>query len=199
MLLMTAPMAYEIGQWTGRIAAVLFTTAGLLKCYSILRRPTANTKCLLSLMLVLGTLLISSVLGIAGALLPGESPGALLKLIIAGVAACLLLGAMVLAMLGLMECQERRSGYKQGPAQAMWALGASGLLITIGIAWSMGNFPSLSEVLNRPIPTGPPGTTLAFEDLNFRFRTPGTPWTLIETNAPYLAPAPYRGKRNEPA
>jgi len=71
MLLMTAPMAYEIGQWTGRIAAVLFTTAGLLKCYSILRRPTANTKCLLSLMLVLGTLLISSVLGIAGALLPG--------------------------------------------------------------------------------------------------------------------------------
>ena len=30
-------------------------------------------------------------------------------------------------------------------------------------------------------------------------RTPGNWSSLVETDAPYLAPVPYRGRRNEPA
>jgi tetratricopeptide (TPR) repeat protein len=197
MLLTGALTAYEIGQWTGRIAAVLLTAAGLLKCYSILRRPTANSKCILSLMCVLGTLLISSMSVTAGALVTSERAGALLKLINAGIAVCLLLAAIVLGIFGLTECQERRRGYKQGPAQAMWALAASGVLITIGIALGMGDFPSPSEWFHRSIPTGPPGTALVFEDFNFRFRTPGAPWTVVETNAPQ-SEAKLRFARSSP-
>ena len=177
ILLAGAPTAYEVGQWSGRIVAVLLTLAGLMKCYAILRRPGTNAKCLISLMCVLGALCISSGLGIAGVLIKNETVGSIFKLVNAGTTVCLLLGTIVLGMLGLMECQERRK-YKQGPAQAMWALASAGVLITAVL--TLGT----SEWFTPAIPTGPPGALLVFEDFNFRFRTPGTPWTLLETNTP---------------
>ena len=170
ILLVGAPTAYEVGHWSGRIVAVLLTLAGLIKCYSVLRRPGTNAKCLISLMCVLGALCLSSVLGIAGVLTKNETVGSLLRLVNAGTAVCLLLGAIVLGMLGLMECQESRK-YKQGPAQAMWALAGTGLLIILGLTLSMGDFSEASEWFKPSIPTGPPGAALVFEDFNFRFRT----------------------------
>ena len=169
ILLAGAPTAYEAGQWSGRIVAVLLTLAGLMKCYSILRRPGTNAKCLISLMCVLGALCISGVLGIAGVLIKNETVGSLLKLVNAGTAVGLLLGTIVLGMLGLMECQERRK-YKQGPAQAMWALASAGVLITAGLTLGMADFSGASEWFKPSIPTGPPGAPLVFEDFNFRFR-----------------------------
>ncbi len=178
------PMAYQVGEWIGGVVAVLLLTAALLKCVAIARRPATNVKCVVSLMLVLGSLLISSLLGIVGTFIASDAITSTLRLINALAALCLLLGAIVVGILGLTECQDRRSGYKQGPAQAMWALGTSAVLITLAIAFSMGDFASPTEWFRRPIPTGPPGTPLVYEDFNFRFRTPGAPWSAIETNAP---------------
>ncbi len=183
ILLASAPMAYQIGLWSGRITVVLLTLAGLVKCYTVLRRPGTNAKCLLSLMCVLGAMFLSSLLVSAGALTHNEVVGARLRLVNGGIAIGLLSGAIALGMLGLMECQERRR-YKQGRAQAMWALVSTGLMITVALVLNQCDFSGLSEWFKPKIPTGPPGGLLTFEDFNFRFRAPGTPWRLLETNAP---------------
>lgn len=171
--------ATEHGSNLVLIFAGLALVWGAMKCWSISRRPATNTKCVLSLMIVL---LLFVFAGCSQALLKngGSSFGLLLGLgIVALVTLAGLITAMVLAILGLVECSKQRFLYTQGRAQASWTLALVGVMwVFIGAAFIKGVQRAYS--LGPVAAQGRPGNVQVFDDLNFRFRSPDHPWVSFD-------------------
>jgi tetratricopeptide (TPR) repeat protein/transglutaminase-like putative cysteine protease len=180
LALPTEGTALQIAFWSGRVVILLLTVGGILMCLAIIRRPTTNTKCVLALILVLVAFLVSGVLSVAATFLTSDAAAEVLGLVRTLGSIALLLAAIVVGILGLLECQDRRSVFKQGSAQAAWALIISAVLVTASL--SLGDFSSLlSSFASAQV--GAPGEPLVFEDRNFRFRSPGVPWKTSDTNS----------------
>jgi probable addiction module antidote protein len=122
----------------GRIAGQAFVwialLAGALKCWSISRRPTTNTKCALALMLVLLGFVVAASVGVLMQN-AGTSPA---MVAIRGLLALMMLGlmvtAIVLAILGLIEFPRPPRVFVQGRAQAIWALALAGVMGLMAVA-----------------------------------------------------------------
>ena len=172
--------AYESGHFAGQAIFLASLVAGILKCWSISRRPTTNKKCALSLMIVLFTFAMSGAIGIIRNEL-GPSPlltalsGALGLAIIGSLTA-----AIVLAIIGLIEFSKRRDLYTQGRAQAIWALGLTGVMGVLAIV-GVVNAIRRADVFGAATRQSQPGKTLTFDEFNFQFRAPDRPWVPFDT------------------
>jgi len=173
--------ATESGRIAGQIFVWVALFGGALKCWSISRRPATNTKCALSLMVVL------LAFALAGGLQElmknyGPSSGLAFASGILGLGMMAgLVTAIVLAILGLVECSKQRDLYTQGRAQAIWTLTLAGVISVIAGA---GFIKGLQQANGFGSVTGQnqPGNMLAFDDLNFRFRSPDRPWVSYDAS-----------------
>jgi hypothetical protein len=123
-------------------------------------------------------LLAIGVAGGVGALIrvSGTSPGLTVLRGILGLGMmAALVTAIVLAVLGLLEFSKQSDVYKQGRAQAVWALVLAGVMCLIAGA---GFIKGLQRANGFGPATGQsqPGQIFTFDDLNFRFRSPDRPW-----------------------
>jgi tetratricopeptide (TPR) repeat protein len=170
--------AYSAGRYSGQIFVFVGVLAGVLKCWSISRRSTTNTKCALSLMFILSALLVSS----SFSYLSQFDSIARARIIVIPLTALLFLGCLItgliLAILGLVEMSQRPQDFVQGRAQAIWALVLSGVffvMVIIGVAAGLnraGHLPGSNPAIRANQP-------LTFQDLNFRFRAPERPWVAV--------------------
>src|SRR4051812_46184776 len=92
----------------GQVFGLLVLTAGILKCWSISRRPTTSTKCVISLLLVLSAWWISS----AGALWLASSPTLrpLFGVVVLGTF-CLITASIIVSVLGLVDYEKEPGKY----------------------------------------------------------------------------------------
>ena len=147
--------------------------AGIIKCISIMRRPTTNTLCVLSLMFALVVWMTSV---IAGQLLPNEGAGYLaIKIAIGILMIGLTLAALVLAIIGLVQYGSGAGRWVQGRAQAIWGLILSPLLflgVSVGLAAGLSNAGQQLDM------TSASGDTQHFEsrEFNFKVDTPDGRW-----------------------
>jgi len=158
------------------VLVALVLVAGIAKCWSISRRPTTNTKCVISLALVLIAWLVS--VGGNGMLHLFPLPDLVFQAV-AMVSFGLSMAAVVLAALGLSEYARGRGRYTQGKAQAIWALVVSGLEIAFMIAFIVE--VRWGVLGRRGPPTG--ARVVVFDDLNFKFYAPGGRWVEVQTNS----------------
>ena len=172
LVLLAEVDAREAGQITGQAVVVIGMLAGVLKCWAISRRPTTNTKCALSLMLVLLAFLASSLVSMLSRF--GSIPG---RVVLTGLLGLLFFGliiaSLVLAILGLVEMSRQPGVYTQGRGQAIWSLVLTGIM---GMIFVGALFVGLSKGIGVAGNTKP-GQMLTFDDLNFRFRSPDRPWS----------------------
>ena len=173
--------ATESGRIVGQALIWVALLGGALKCWSISRRPTTNTKCALSLMIMFLAFILASGVGTITRIL-SPSPrlafaGGFLGL---GMMAALVT-ATVLAILGLIECSKQRDVYTQGRAQAIWTLVLASIMFLIA---GTGFIKGLQRASGFGTATGQsqPGKILTFDDLNFRFRSPDRPWVSFDAS-----------------
>ncbi|MBK1814948.1 DUF3857 domain-containing protein [Luteolibacter yonseiensis] len=123
----------QIGQATGSGIVVLMLLAGILKCVSLLRRPTVSKPCVLALMVLLCGWTLSCVqVG-----LEAFEVGSNLSRVLVGFGLCVCwLAALVLGIVGLALYDSTR--FRQGRAQAIWAISLASILLlaTAGIVVS---------------------------------------------------------------
>ncbi len=118
--------ATESGRLAGQVFVWVALLAGALKCWSISRRPATNTKCALSLMIVLLSLIVAGSLGVVVKQI-GSSPAMAFAGGILGLALlATMVTAIVLAILGLVEFSDnptsiRRGGHKPSGRWCWWA------------------------------------------------------------------------------
>lgn len=159
---------------------ILALIAGIAKCWSVSRRPATNTKCVMALGLLLVAFLIPNLSQTASAIVPVPF-GELADFVSLAVT----LASAVLALVGLREYGRGRSAYKQGKAQAIWALALSALVAAypiLSLAQSKWNILSIE----KPRLTA---QALEFTNFNFRFFVPGEPWSQTEGDPLDLKPA----------
>ncbi|MBN1670759.1 MAG: tetratricopeptide repeat protein [Kiritimatiellae bacterium] len=170
--------AEQVGSAVGGVFWVLVWLLALLKCVQIARRPATSAKAVYGLAFVFcglaGCCVAQAVRVLAG-------PGRWFALV--GLLPCLaffLLG-MFLAVLGLMQIDRARGQYKQGRAQAIWALVLGGLSLSL---IGYGVLQGAGLLKNRPYrlaqDSAPPGRKLTFADYNFTFRMPARPWARLD-------------------
>ena len=173
--------ATESGRLAGQVFVWVALLAGALKCWSISRRPATNTKCALSLMIVLLSLIVAGSLGVVVKQI-GSSPAMAFAGGILGLALlATMVTAIVLAILGLVEFFRQPNVYSQGRAQAIWTLvlvGVFFLFASVGFirGWQRAHGFGLASGQSQP------GKMLAFDDLNFRFRSPDRPWVAYDAS-----------------
>src|SRR5882724_11167366 len=110
------------GYVTGQLMVWVALFAGVLKCWSISRRPTPNRKCALALMFVLLAFVLA---GCVGTLMRnlGKSPEVAGITGLAGLGVLgLFVTSLVLAILGLIEFSNLPDTCSQGRAQAIGGL-----------------------------------------------------------------------------
>ncbi|NBV24730.1 MAG: hypothetical protein EBS05_22775 [Proteobacteria bacterium] len=134
----------------GQIFVAVLMLAGIIKCWQLFRRPTTNSKCALSLGLMLTSLLVLVLLPHS----PGKpSPFTPVSFLI-GMISFLVAGAAgVLAVLGLVECAKDKDRYLQGRSQAFLTL-FLGLCLSIPVvtgAWRAANANRLT-LPSQPTP-----------------------------------------------
>jgi len=171
----------EAGRFTGQAIVWIALLGGAWKCWSISRRPTTNTKCALSLMILLLAFVVGSSAGIFASSV-GTSP---VMAVVIELVSLLTLGmvatVIVLAILGLIELSTRPGVFVQGRAQAIWALALAGVIgLIAGVGFVSGILRSGRSWATAG--TGRPGQVLTFDDLNFRFRSPSRPWVSYDAS-----------------
>lgn len=161
------------GQSTGKIIVMLAALAGAVKCYEISRRPTANAKCVWSLLLLLLVWFFSGMVGLLRESLPQ-----LTSLVVVFSFLCLVIAvaALVLAIIGLIEYSQRRHHYTQGRAQAIWSLALCGLFLSVAAVGFLGG--RSRAIMTRTQPAD--SQTQSFPELNFKFDSPGRPWVKLD-------------------
>ena len=169
----------DAGYVTGQLMVWLALFAGVLKCWSISRRPTTNRKCALALMFILLAFVLAGCVGVLARIL-GKSPE---FTVVTGLVGLVVLGlfvtSLVLAILGLIEFSNRPDAFSQGRAQAIWALVLTGLL---GLTFGAGFVTAVARPSRFALASSSPGQTLTFDDLNFRLRAPERPWVSIDAS-----------------
>ncbi|HEY2952544.1 MAG TPA: hypothetical protein VGK40_08180, partial [Verrucomicrobiae bacterium] len=176
--------AYVMGRILGLVVMGGLILFGLGKCFVLLRRPTANAKCLISLMLVLAGFLIPMV---ASVVIPRQADSVTLHGVY-GVIGLLLFGlfvtAIILAVIGLVEYYRKPRVYEHGSGPAIASLVITVLfmgLVMLSVVFS------LSAKGTRGA-----GTSLAaggqqfYAKFNYKFQVPGRPW--VSMNAKQLNP-----------
>ncbi len=173
--------ATETSRSCGMLFAILLLFAGILKCLQIIRRPTTNTLCVLSLTLVLIAWVGFSILGNAIAPKVAQSDQSPRIFMIVGwmVLFCMVVTAFVLGIIGLVDYQQHKDEYRQGRHQAVW-----GILLSSGFIALCG-FGLVRNVLARTEKAPPqiatePGEVFEFEKYNFSFRAPEKPWVRLD-------------------
>jgi tetratricopeptide (TPR) repeat protein len=163
-----------VGRATGQMLVVALLVWGMVKCWSISRRPTTNTKCVRSLLLLLAGWLAAVLLqiGFKSASAGGRWVSVLMGLAVLGA----VIGAIVLAVVGLVEYARKRDQYLQGRAQAIWALVLSGMFVVLFLGGALRSSQSRAALREK----FKPGEAVIFADLNFQFVSPGWPWTPID-------------------
>lgn len=158
-----APAGYVAGAFLGTFLYLL----GALKCWSISRRPTTNTKSALALMIVLGTMSAASLVGgfVRMALVPPLFPIACGPVWLIG-----WLAGIVLAIMGLVEITKNPAQYTQGRSQSIWSI-VLGVFLMVVVS-----FNTAQSVFNVSHSKRPPGKTDTFTEFNFSFRDPGGVW-----------------------
>src|SRR5262245_19518158 len=139
--------------------------AGIVKCWSIAHRPTANTKCVSALMVMLIGWLLSFIKARLTAFAPMAGT---LDLVFSLAAFGLCMAAAVLAVAGLREYSQRPKRYKQGKIQAIWTIALS-VVIMAALTSNVAKARSPPRFSNRYLVGGRP---LVFEELNFKFLHP---------------------------
>jgi hypothetical protein len=170
--------AYAVGRITGQICFILLLLAGILKCITISKRPTTNSKCVWSLACFLAVFLVPATLN----LIPKEAPIFAPLTILAKVfwIGLCFIASVILAIIGLVECGRERGRFIQGRAQAIWALSLCGVFLFLSMT---GVAVSLMRAQNLRTLSASRGL-LAFKKFNFQFSAPGRPW--MQVDAPKL-------------
>ena len=161
------------GQSTGKVIVILAALAGAVKCYEISRRPTANTKCVWSLLLFLLSWVFSGILSLLRESLPQLTS---LVDVFSTLRTVMVVAAPVLAILGLLEYSRKRHLYTQGRAQAIWSLALFGLFLAVAIVGLLGGRSRMPMARTQPAA----GQTQSFPELNFQFAAPGKPWVKLD-------------------
>jgi tetratricopeptide (TPR) repeat protein len=157
------------GRIAGQIFVVLLLLAGILKCISISRRPTTNSKGVWSLALFLAVFLVPATINF----IPKETPAYRALIILGGLFLIgLFVASIILAIIGLMECARERERFIQGRAQAIWALVLSGIFLLFAVSGAATGFTRALKLKNQPTNH----ELLTFAELNFKFSSPGRPW-----------------------
>lgn len=121
--------AYQMGQVIGFLIVFVPLLLGVMKCLSLLRRPTTSRLCVISLMLVLlGWLLASFGQGLCRIFPDFE---VVLQVVFSMLAILFMLAGVIVAITGL-ACYDK-SKHVQGRAQAGWAIAISGIFMTIAL------------------------------------------------------------------
>jgi len=159
----------------GQVFGLVLLTAGILKCWSISKRPTTSTKCVLSLLLVLSAWWLTS----AGMLWLVPSP-ALRPLfgVVALLAFGLITAAIIVSVLGLVDYEKEPGKYVQGRAQAIWALVLCGFMVMLVVGRGIFTVLGASGLARQ----SNPGVPLVFQNLNFKITTPGRPWVQADAS-----------------
>jgi tetratricopeptide (TPR) repeat protein len=168
--------ASSAGFVTGQITVFTLALAGILKCVSISRRPTTNSKCVWSLALFLGVFPLSvAVNWIASGTTASRAPVIVAGLLYMGLFAA----SIVLAVIGLVEYSRERQRFVQGRTQAIWALVLSGVFFIFVVGGAVAGF-SRAHRLNARSANH---ELITFEELNFKFSSPGRPWVRADAAA----------------
>ncbi|HWW00901.1 MAG TPA: transglutaminase domain-containing protein [Candidatus Acidoferrum sp.] len=166
------------GRATGQGLVLIGFLAGALKCWSISRRPTTNTKCALGLMFVLLGLLVSSALAILSQMM-AFTPA---RTLVAGLLGTCFLGCLitglVLAIIGLTELSRQPGVFVQGRAQAIWTLVLTGVFGVIFIFGAVAGIQRAGQIAGSGRGAAA-GQFVNFDELNFRFRAPDRPWVAL--------------------
>lgn len=171
----------QVGKMGGLVFWACILIAGIAKCFAISRREKTNTKCVLSLALLLFNWLLISSLGNLKAIIT------LSRVVhIAGLALgiVLLTCTVLLAFLGLSECT-RKSGYVQGRKQAIWALVLSGVLLALVLSGAVKGHRERSNILNSMkanTTSSAVGGYHTFDELNFRIKEPPPEWIKMDAS-----------------
>ena len=182
----THDAAYQAGNVAGGVVAVVLFLVLALKCFSIARRSTTNTKCAAALGIILAGWSTAALGGMLARYFPDFAP---VVSILPGFA---MLGSLitgtVLAILGLVEYSNAKGRYVQGKVQAILALILVGLVVLLLFG---AVFSGIRTAVGRNVVSGTnqaaAGQVLAFEDFNYKFKSPGRPW--IQLDAKKFNPA----------
>lgn len=164
----------EAGRYTGELLVVVGLVAGIWKCWSISRRTTTNSKCVLGLMFVLLGWFMSVITVLVTRWL-GPSPFMGVVMGMFGLALmAMIVAAIVLAIIGLLEFSRQPGVFTQGRSQAIWALVLGGIMGIIFGTSAVRGFTRASRFSTAGKTR--PAKTVVFDELNFRFETPGNDW-----------------------
>src|SRR5258708_24725937 len=162
--------AYNAGAVSAQASLTIGLLAGILKCWSISRRQTTNSKCVLSLMFLLLAFFVPACLRILVALGVFSPLPALVTVVCGLVMMGLFATALVLAIVGLAELSGEPGVFVQGRSHAIWTLVLIGLIGVVGVFGAIS--ASRSHSLVRGSGQVRAAQTRTFDDLNFRFNAP---------------------------
>jgi len=173
--------AHEFGRTVGYVFGALLIFGlliwGIVKCILIARRPTANMKCLLALLLVLAAALIAC----AAAMLPGGEVWVGVRFILLLPVLRLIIAGWVLAIVGLVEMRTARERFAQGRRQAVLAFVLGALPIgSVGLGVVRGILEAAAAKRVQPLAGQRAGELLRFDDRNFQFTSPPPPWVPVD-------------------
>lgn len=166
------------GRMTGTVLVVCLFGLGMIKCVSIMRRPTTSKPCVLALLLLLAGWMASSLLSTVR-MFSNELEGPVLIVGSLGVIVILLV-ALILAILGLTTYDKTR--FRQGRAQAVWTIVLASLIL-IGVGVSTGR--RLVQSYGVPLPAAErvaEGKAMEIREFNFSV-TPSREWTQLQPKA----------------
>lgn len=121
--------AYQAGQLTGFAIVFLPALLGMLKCISLLRRPTTSKLCVTALLLALAAWFVA--MAGHGLTLVFPAQEQVIRLLSGLPALLILVAAFVISIIGLACFDPKR--HTQGRAQAGWALVISGIFGVIAL------------------------------------------------------------------
>ncbi|MEA2709272.1 MAG: hypothetical protein QOF78_1873 [Phycisphaerales bacterium] len=145
--LLGAVTANSVGFYVGAALPPLVLAIGIIKCFTIARRPTTSMMSALALALALGAFLLSMIGGLGmsalhDALAPTAANAAIMGAVgitVAVLVVLMILAAMMLAILGLVNVHVQPQRYRQGARQSIAALVlAPALLMIFGIGAMAG-------------------------------------------------------------
>ena len=105
----------EVSNWIAAVLVGSCILAVLAKCIQVMRRPSVNTLCMLSLTLMVGLPLLLVLLDRAG-------PSQLLDFVSAIILFALPLAALATGVLGVKDYNRNLGKYEQGWGQGMWGI-----------------------------------------------------------------------------
>lgn len=179
--------AYQVGLSVGIFIIVLPTVLGIIKCLSLLRRPTTSKLCILALTFMLGGWLSAGLGQGVGIFAPDWTVVA--SAVGGMIAAVLFLCAFILAIIGL-ACYDRIR-HTQGKAQAVWTLVIGGIFLVIAIT---GAVMGLRERFHAEelATQNSPGKTVSSEEFNCSLTCPPRWVTTTPTSLNKLACIAFR-------